>query len=189
MSRCDVIRAERGFTYLWVLMATALLGLGLAAAATVLSTAVQRDKERELIAIGHQFRAAIARYRETRNGAGMQEYPVSLEDLLQDRRFPDTRRYLRKQFVDPMTGRDEWGLVRVAGRIVGVHSMSERLPIKQDRFEPEDAALRGKPKYSEWVFTYPSDLLVLRAGESPTRTDAEVRPAPVAPAASAASAP
>ena len=139
-------RFERGFTYLWVLLAVALLGLGLAVGVQVFATAQQREQERELLAIGRQFRAAIARYRETRTAAGKQEYPATLDDLLLDRRFPDLRRYLRKEFVDPMTGRAEWGLVRVAGRIVGVHSVSERMPIKQHRFEPENMTLIGNGK-------------------------------------------
>lgn len=176
-------RFERGFTYLWVLLAVALLGLGLAVGAQVFATAQQREQERELLAIGRQFRAAIARYRETRTAAGKQEYPATLDDLLLDRRFPDLRRYLRKEFVDPMTGRAEWGLVRVAGRIVGVHSVSERMPIKQHRFEPENMTFNGKQKYSEWVFTYPPNLL-LRAGDASGSAQAG-RSAPVAPAASA----
>jgi hypothetical protein len=69
-------------------------------------------------------------------------------------------------------------LVRVAGRIVGVHSLSSGVPIKQDGFEAEDAGLRGKQAYSEWAFTYPADLL-LRAEASQ----------PPAAAASAASSP
>jgi type II secretory pathway pseudopilin PulG len=182
MSRC-----ERGFTYVWVLLVVALLGLGLAAGMEMFATTMQRQQERELLAIGHQFRAAIARYRETRTAAGKQEYPATLDDLLLDPRFPDKRRYLRKAFVDPMTGRSEWGLVRVAGRIVGVHSLSERHPIKLDRFEPHDMTFRDKQKYSDWVFTYPADLL-LRSVDASGSTE-EDRPAPVAPAASAASAP
>lgn len=192
MSRCETAEprtraGERGFAYLWVMLALALLGLGLTTAAEVFVTATQRDKERELLAIGRQFRSAIARYRDTRTTSGKQEYPATLDDLLQDRRFPDLRRYLRKEFVDPMTGKAEWGVIRVAGRIVGVHSLSDRMPIKQDRFEADDRAFRGKQKYSEWVFTHPADLLLRPDG--PTMTDRGSRAPFPAPAASSARAP
>jgi len=118
------------------------------------STFVQRERERELLSVGRQFRAAIGRYYETTLSAGRHEYPVSLDELLQDNRAAGITRHLRKVFVDPMTGKPEWGLVRVGGRIVGVHSLSDKIPIKQDGFEPEELSLRNKRKISEWVFAY-----------------------------------
>jgi len=149
---------QAGFTYLWVLLLTAFMGVGLTVAAEIDSTATQRDREKELIAIGRQFQTAIGRYYEIDAGGGKKEYPASLDDLLQDKRVPGIRRHLRKVFVDPMTGKAEWGLVLVAGRIAGVHSLSDKTPIKQDAFAPEFAGLRGKQKYSEWQFVYPYDL-------------------------------
>lgn len=153
MSRCEHAvphRACGGFSYLWVLMLVALMGVGLTVAAEVHSVASQRDKERELIAIGRQFRTAIGRYYES----GNRQFPNALSDLLRDERVPGVRRHLRKIFIDPMTGKAEWGLVRCAGRIIGVHSLSKKKPIKQDGFEPEEAALGKKSAYSEWVFSY-----------------------------------
>lgn len=146
---------QRGFSYLWVLLLVALMGIGLTVAAEIDATAAQRDKEQQLLAIGRQFRTAIERYHEASN---VKEYPASLDDLLVDPRVPGVRRHLRKIFVDPMTGRAEWGLVKVAGRIVGVHSLSERQPIKQANFEADDFGFTGRSKYSEWVFTYPADF-------------------------------
>jgi len=172
-----------GFAYLWVLMIVAFMGIGLVAAVTIDSTASQREKEQELVAVGHQFRGAIARYHETQVPGGKSEYPATLDDLLRDNRFPFVRRHLRKVFVDPMTSKPEWGLLRVGGRIVGVHSMSEKMPIKQDRFEPEDMALRGKSKYSDWVFTYPPDLQLQDAAKV-----SDAAASALAPAARAASA-
>lgn len=146
---------QRGFSYLWVLLLVALMGIGLTVAAEIDATAAQRDKEQQLLAIGRQFRTAIERYHEASN---VKEYPASLDDLLVDPRVPGVRRHLRKVFADPMTGRAEWGLVKVAGRIVGVHSLSERQPIKQANFEADDFGFAGRSKYSEWVFTYPADF-------------------------------
>lgn len=151
---------QRGFTYLWTLLLVAFLGIGLAIGSEIYSTSVQRDKELELLAIGRQFQEAIGRYYEAGVAAGGNEYPAALDDLLKDNRFPGVKRHLRKVFVDPMTGRPVWGLVRVGGRIVGVHSLSDKRPIKQDNFEPSAIAFRGKERVSEWVFTYPSDLLL-----------------------------
>jgi type II secretory pathway pseudopilin PulG len=154
-------RRAGGFTFIWVLLVVAMMGLGLTVVAELDSIAVQRDREAELLAIGRQFRDAIGRYVQAQGRVGQANaYPSSLEDLLQDPRLPGVHRHLRKIFVDPMTGKAEWGLVTMGGRIVGVHSLSERTPIKQDGFEPEDMTFRGKTRYAQWTFTYPANLMV-----------------------------
>lgn len=151
---------ERGFSYIWLLLFIAFMGYGLTVVAEIQSTVSQREKERALLAIGRQFREAIRRYHETQVTGTKKEYPASLDDLLKDPRYPGVKRHLRQIFVDPMTGQPEWGLVKVGERIVGVHSLSERTPIKKDNFELEDLQFLGKQKYVEWVFVYPSDLLL-----------------------------
>lgn len=159
-NRTPVARICAGFTFLWVLLLVALMGLGLTMGVEIYTTSAQRDKEKELLAIGRQFRTAIGRYYEMQIVNGKHEYPASLDDLLLDNRMPGIRRHLRKVFVDPMTGKPEWGMLRTGGRIVGMHSLSGRTPIKQDHFEADDIGLRAKEKYSDWVFTYPPDLLL-----------------------------
>jgi len=154
----------RGFTYLWVLLLVALMGVGLTVAVEIDSVATQRDQERELLSIGRQFRYAIGRYYEAQQSGGRREYPPSLEELLRDSRFPGVRRHLRRVFVDPMTGKPEWGLLRANGRIVGVYSLAEKRPIKQEGFEPSDAAFSGSQQIREWRFTYPHDLMVQEDG-------------------------
>lgn len=158
---------EHGFAYLWTLLLVAFMGIGLTVGAEMYSTSVRRDKEKELLFLGHQFRDAIGRYYEGQLQGGARVYPATLDELLQDTRSPGARRYLRKRFVDPITGKAEWGLVIIAGRIVGVHSLSEKEPIKIDNFEPSDEIFRGKKKYSEWVFTYPADLMVRQNPTAP----------------------
>lgn len=175
-------RPSEGFAYLWLLFAVAFMGVGLSVVAEVHAVAQQRDKERELLAIGHQFREALRRY-QARSGPtagapvvgatgtapvpGMAagatlaagQYPASLDELLQDPRTPGVTRHLRQVFTDPMTSKAEWGLVRVGGRIVGVHSLSERRPVKQAGFEDQDAAFTGQARYRDWVFTHPANLM------------------------------
>lgn len=157
---CCSARRARGFAYLWTLLLIALMGVGLVIASEIYSTAVQRDRERQLIFIGREFRNAIARYYESNAGGAQHQYPATLDDLLKDPRFPHAQRHLRRLYIDPMTGKAEWGTVLIKGRIAGIHSLSEKMPIKQDHFEVSEAGFRGKEKYAEWVFTYPSDLLL-----------------------------
>ena len=190
--------AQRGFSYIWMLLLIALMGIGMTVVADVQTTTSQRDREKELLAIGRQFRTALASYYAARlpstgaagdlamsrgmgpgrpvsglppaagggadvPGVGGQPelppqndprgYPARLEDLLKDERFPGIRRHLRKVFVDPMTGKAEWGLVQVSGRIVGIHSLSTVAPIKQAGFEGDEQAFTGAQSYAEWIFS------------------------------------
>jgi type II secretory pathway pseudopilin PulG len=146
-------RRQEGFSYVWVLFLVALMGLGLTVATDLESTATQRDKEKELLSIGRQFRTALASYYGMHGSNGMQRYPGSLDDLVRDSRVPGVKRHLRKVFVDPMTGKAEWGLVKIGGRITGVHSLSDRKPIKRSGFD-EEMDFGQKNTYAEWVFSY-----------------------------------
>lgn len=86
---------------------------------------------------------------------GGDPYPSSLQVLLKDPRFPTVVRHLRQIYVDPLTGRDDWLLVKTpGGEIMGVGSTSDRHPIKVDRFPPPFEAFAGKSHYSEWLFYY-----------------------------------
>ncbi|UCF76216.1 MAG: type II secretion system protein [Betaproteobacteria bacterium] len=150
------VRRMTGFTYMAVLLALAILGAAAAATGVVWHVAQKREKERELLFVGDQFRKAIAAYVRNRpRGVATVQYPRYLSELLQDPRYPGVRRYLRKIYIDPMTNKPEWGLVRAPdGGIMGVHSMSEETPLKTANFEPGYAAFEGSGKYSEWRFMH-----------------------------------
>jgi type II secretory pathway pseudopilin PulG len=145
---------QQGFTYVALLIATAVIGIGLAATGTVWSQAALRDKERELLAVGAEMRAAIARYYERTPGT-VKAYPRTLEDLLKDPRFPNVQRHLRRIYVDPMTGKAEWGLVAApGGGVMGVYSLSGREPLKRAGFAAGDQELSRALHYSDWRFIY-----------------------------------
>ena len=141
-------RHARGFTYIGLLLAVAIMGAGLATVGHVWHTAVQRANERELEFIGEQFKQAIERYYESSPGP-LKLLPATLEELVSDARHPGVVRHLRKLYVDPITGRGEWGLVKQDERIVGVHSLSERTAFRTRGISGPEA----KPvSYSEWKF-------------------------------------
>ncbi len=148
-------RHQRGFTYLGLLFAIAILGAVLAATGELWHTARQREKEQQLLFVGDAFRRAIGLYYERTPGA-VKHFPRNLEDLLRDNRYLTVQRYLRQIYPDPMTGKPDWGLVRAPdGGIMGVHSKSEGAPLKIAHFDtPEDRQFSDKTKYSEWVFAY-----------------------------------
>src|SRR5512139_2435922 len=144
--------AEAGFTYIAMLIVIVVVGVTLAATGEVWHMAAKREKEQELLFVGSQFRYAIGQY--ARHGpAGSVRFPMRLEDLLQDPRAPNTRRYLRKIYNDPVTGSSTWGLLKgPSGEIFGVYSLSEDEPAKKHNFSFADAGFEDKKKYADWVF-------------------------------------
>ena len=150
----SAIGKQSGFTYLILLIIIAIMGAALAATGTFFSHAAQREKERELLFVGDQFRQAIESY--YRHSPGTNAYPKTLDELVEDKRFPMPQHHLRRIYRDPITGSTQWGLVEApgGGGIMGVHSASGEAPIKTGNFDAADAAFEGKVKYADWQFVY-----------------------------------
>src|ERR1700692_5022119 len=107
--RCMRRSGSAGFTYIGLLIAVVILGIGLSAVGTVWRTQAQREREQELLFIGREFRAAIAAYS---NANGARQFPQDINDLLEDKRWPEPRHYLRRLYVDPMTGAADWTILQ-----------------------------------------------------------------------------
>ena len=145
-----MVERSRGFTYLTALFMVAILAGGLALVGEMWHTSAQREKEAELLFIGHEYRKAIGRYYL----AGANRYPPSLEDLVKDPRQPGTARYLRRLYPDPISGK-EWGLIKAPdGGIWGVYSLSEAAPLKTGGFKLRDAGFERAQRYSDWRFVH-----------------------------------
>jgi type II secretory pathway pseudopilin PulG len=102
---------QGGFTYFMLLWWVALSGIMLAALSQQWRFERRREKEAEMVARAQEIVSAIATYRQAVPNSGG---PASLQDLVEDRRGPRTLRHLRRIWVDPLTGRADWGLVREA---------------------------------------------------------------------------
>jgi type II secretory pathway pseudopilin PulG len=147
-------RAKRawGFTYITILFVVALMSTGLALIGEIWHTSAAREKEAELLFVGNEYRKAIERYYLS---GPQRQYPKHLSDLIKDPRQPATVRYLRRLYPDPITGKDEWGLVKSPdGGLAGVYSLSENAPLKVSGFAVRDEAFEGKTKYSDWQFGF-----------------------------------
>ena len=147
MSRRSSARpAQRGFVYLALLLFLAVFGAMTASVVATGANVGRRAAEDELLFVGQQFRNSIRSYYES--GAGGRRYPVSMDELLVDKRAPGVHRHLRKVFTDPLTGNEDWGLVRTPDGvgIVGVYSKAAGAPVKVDGFPAEWAAFQGDRK-------------------------------------------
>lgn len=149
------VTKDRGFTYVGLLIAIAMAGALLAAVGTFWSTDSKRDREKELLFAGDQFRLAIGAYYNETPAGQPAKFPAKLDDLLNDKRWPTTRRHLRKIFVDPMTGTRDWVLVRAADQtIIGVHSASEDAPLKRANFPEDYKRFETAASYRDWQFVW-----------------------------------
>jgi hypothetical protein len=103
-----------------------------------------------LLWTGQQYARAIQAYYT--QSPGVNRFPDRLEDLLEDRRFPEPRHHLRKMYLDPMS-REPFKIVLAPdGRIAGVHSPSDDTPLKQDNFPLRWREFKGMTHYSDWLF-------------------------------------
>lgn len=148
------LNKEWGFAYLGLLFVIAIMGVLAAAASALWSVDQKRQKERELLFVGNQFRHAISSYYEHSPGS-VKQYPQSWDDLLGDNRFIVPIRHLRRIYRDPITLSRDWGYVRGPdGGIAGVYSLSLAAPMKMGNFDEVNADFTGKAAYRDWRFEY-----------------------------------
>ena len=130
-SRLSVLQSPRGIVYPMLLGAILIIGVATTGVAQLWTTQIKREKEQELLFRLGEIRRAIVRYR-----ADHSKLPKELKDLLDDRTQLQTRRYLRRLYTDPMTGKADWSLKLVVDRagvvsgIEDIHSTSAAKPLR-----------------------------------------------------------
>ena len=97
---------ESGFALLFVMAAAAIIGIMLYLELPRVAFEAQRTKETVLIAHGEQYQRAIRLFYRRFN-----RYPGAISDLENTNNI----RFLRRRYTDPMTGKDQWRLIHVAG--------------------------------------------------------------------------
>jgi len=156
-----------GFTYIGLLIAIVVLGVALSAVGVVWRTQAQREREEELLFIGHDFERAVASYYKVGR-----QYPQEIGDLLDDKRGPEPRHHLRRFYNDPMTGAQDWNIIRVDMLgITGIASSSTQVPIKKAGFRTNEDAFKDAASYSDWQFVYQTRTRFRRAGAVPQAAD------------------
>lgn len=95
---------EQGFLLLGLIVAIFLILLALSVAAPRVAHELRREREVEAVHRGNQYVRAIQVYYRK-----LGHYPTSIEQLEKTSNV----RYLRKRYVDPMTGKDDWRLIHL----------------------------------------------------------------------------
>jgi type II secretory pathway pseudopilin PulG len=145
---------QAGFTYLGLIIFVTIIGLVGAATLKIGALLQRAAAEEELLDIGAAFSAALDSYAAA-TPQGASPYPPSLKELLKDPRVPGVRRHLRKIFVDPLTGKAEWGVMYLGDGttgVVAVHSLSTAKPLKVANFDSRFAGLDNADTISAWRF-------------------------------------
>jgi type II secretory pathway pseudopilin PulG len=112
-------QSESGFILLFILVLAAGIAIGLLMQLPRFAFETQREREQLLIDRGEQYQRAIALYYRK-----YKHYPAKMEDL----EDTDNIRYLRRRYIDPMTGKDDWRIVHVNGAGVLTDSLVKPLP-------------------------------------------------------------
>jgi type II secretory pathway pseudopilin PulG len=159
-------QSQRGFTYILLLWWVAISGVLLAALGQQWLMESRRQKEAEFVFRGTEIGTALGRYQDV-TPIGQLPGPLSMADLLEDKRGPKTLRHLRQLWLDPITGKP-WVFEREQGRIVAVHSASKAKPIR-----PPD----GVDAYDQWRFV-PMASKAPAAAASSASQPVETLPAP-----------
>ena len=110
---------EGGFALLVVFMLAAIIALFLYAQLPRVAFESERDKEQTLIDRGEQYKRAIQLY-----VIATKKFPQKLEDL----ENTNDKRYLRRRYIDPFTGKDEWRLIHVNAAGMLTDSLVQKPP-------------------------------------------------------------
>jgi type II secretory pathway pseudopilin PulG len=144
VGQCPRIECERGYALAALLVAVSVMAVLLSMALPVWKTAVQREREAELVFRGEQYARAIGLYQRQFANA----LPLNL-DVLVDEGF------LRKRYRDPMVSDGEFASVLAdtvaagdaptgdLGGIVGVTSRSTGMSLRR---------YNGADRYDQWLF-------------------------------------
>jgi type II secretory pathway pseudopilin PulG len=190
-------RRQAGFTYVGLIVLVTIIGLVGAATLKVDSLLRRAAAEEELLEIGAAFSAALTSYAEA-TPRGQPQQPPSLADLLKDPRVPGLRRHLRKIFVDPITGKAEWGIVWLnkgsgvgdgngGSGVVAVYSLSQSKPLKLANFDSRFQNFENREHISDWKFGVTGQGVVQgrqpgqgqppgQPGQPPVQNPAEAQP-------------
>jgi len=170
---------NNGFALLAALMIVIIMGISLGAVGLSWRTIMQREREEELLFRGSQIRDAITRWYALKSVEQAAMPLRDLKDLLKDPRTPQTVRYLRRLYNDPMTNK-EWELISDPSKgIQGVASASQEKPLKTAGFPDDLQGFNGMTRYSDWRFIYtPSAPQQADSVQTPALPPGTVPPAP-----------
>ena len=95
-------RQESGFALLFILLIAAGIAISMYMELPRIAFETQRNREELLMQRGHEYQRAVGLYLKK-----YQRYPSKIEDL----ESTNNLRFLRRRYIDPMTGKDDWRMI------------------------------------------------------------------------------
>ncbi len=126
-------RGERGFALLVVMLMAAAIAFSLYIQIPRYAFETMREREQLLQDRGNQYKRAIQVYYGVNK-----RYPARLEDLEKS----NDKRFLRRRYKDPMTGKDEWRLIHTNGSAL-TDSLVQKPPAQNANGTPGAGILPG----------------------------------------------
>jgi hypothetical protein len=135
-----------GYTFPLILAILAAMAAGGMRLEVTTNYRLKRDREEELLFRGRAYMQAIAAFYEE-----YKRYPGALEELAGDEK-KGQRRFIRKLYMDPITGRGFLLIQRRQGAIAGVVSASAEAPFRTANFDKDLPGFDTAKTYREWRF-------------------------------------
>ena len=104
-------RQDSGFALLLVFLMASLIAISLYMELPRVAFQAERQKEQLLMERGEQYKRAIGLFLRTNKNT---RWPASIEEL----ESYNNHRSLRKRYIDPMTGKDEWRLIHIQNGVL-----------------------------------------------------------------------
>ncbi len=119
---------ESGYAMLLVFLMAAMIAIALYNEIPRIAFEAQRAKEQLLIERGEQYKRAIQVFVRK-----MSRYPATIEELENTNNI----RFLRKRYLDPMTGKEKWRLIHINGGVLTDSIIPKNKPGQgQDQQQP-----------------------------------------------------
>ena len=170
-------RTQGGFAMLFIFVMAGIVAITFYTQLPRVAFENQRNKEELLIERGEQYTRAIQLFFRQQK-----KYPNSIDDLEQF----NGKRYLRRRYTDPMTGKSEWRIIKIGPGGVFENSLTRKPPGAEGKDSKE--AKEAKEKNVN-TFTYEAAAIGAsgQAGQPGASAVPQLRPSEQRAAAAAAS--
>jgi type II secretory pathway pseudopilin PulG len=112
--------AESGYVLLALMLVLTLMLIAMSIEAPRIAQQIKRQKEEELVHRGKDYATAVKRFVHKNGG----QYPLSVDQLENTNHI----RFLRKKYIDPMTGESDWKLVHTGEAQIVIPQTTNGLP-------------------------------------------------------------
>jgi hypothetical protein len=118
-------RKDSGFALLLVFLMASIIAISLYMELPRVAFQAERQKEQLLMERGEQYKRAIGLFLRTNKNT---RWPASIDEL----ESYNNHRSLRRRYIDPMTGKDEWRLIHIQNGVL-TDSLTNKKPNSNDQ--------------------------------------------------------